>query len=221
MLAMARRAKEPPALATLHQEPLRATLAAAKKISVQMCKINCKSQSWNVPRDLPTIANQCQNPSVSTLTLSNLLICYLSDSNVSSLRCWCQTFSWHEMALRWHLGGSKKHIEKTPKTKNTRNAFQFEKLYKKLRHSNEKHVQNQFRGITQKIVGFRGLSVAMSWEVPGIPWDFSDVRGIPRDFLFQRSILEFPTALKNHAKVAADAGESDHPRSIRSLCKQQ
>ena len=57
---MARRAKEPPALATLHQEPLRATLAAAKKISVQMCKINCKSQSWNVPRDLPTIANQCQ-----------------------------------------------------------------------------------------------------------------------------------------------------------------
>ena len=36
--------------------------------------------------------------------------------------------------------------------------------------------------------------MAMSWEVPGIPWDFSDVRGIPRDFLFQKSILEVPTA---------------------------
>ena len=26
---------------------------------------------------------------------------------------------------------------------------------------------------------------------------------------------------QNHAKVAADASESDHPKSIRSLCKQQ
>ena len=39
--------------------------------------------------------------------------------------------------------------------------------------------------------------MAMSWEVAGIPWDYSAIRGIPRDFLyflFQKSILEFPTA---------------------------